>query len=92
MRADNGVSFGLTFVDHARHDYYHCLLYPKLRGWGGELTHWQFDTFEAIWRVPGFERNLVTFMLGPNGDVEILRVDGLADFVPVSTSTPTGSK
>ena len=40
-------------------------------GWGGELTHWQFDTFEAIWRVPGFERNLVTFMLGPNGDVDI---------------------
>jgi CubicO group peptidase (beta-lactamase class C family) len=61
-------------------------------GWGGELTHWQFDTFEAIWRVPGFERNLATFMLGPNGDVDILRVDGLADFVPVSTSTPTGPK
>jgi len=61
-------------------------------GWGGELTHRQYDTFEAIWRVPGRERNLVTFMLGPKGDVDILRVDGLADFVPASTSTPAERK
>jgi hypothetical protein len=61
-------------------------------GWAGKLTHWQYDTFVATWTVPGRERNLVTFMLGPKGDVDILRVDGLADFAPVSISTAAEPK
>jgi CubicO group peptidase (beta-lactamase class C family) len=61
-------------------------------GWAGKLTHFQYDTFVATWTVPGRERNLVTFMLGPKGDVDILRVDGLADFAPVSTSTAAEPK
>ncbi len=57
-------------------------------GWVGKLDHWQYDTFRATWRAAERDKSFVTFMLTPSGDVSTLRVDGLADFVPVSTPTP----
>jgi CubicO group peptidase (beta-lactamase class C family) len=61
-------------------------------GWVGKLNHWQYDTFRATWRAPERDKSFVTFTLTPSGDVSTLRVDGLADFVPVSTSTSAGRK
>ncbi len=55
-------------------------------GWVGRLDHWQYDTFRATWGVPEYEKSFVTFMLTSTGDVGTLRVDGIADFVPVSPS------
>ena len=61
-------------------------------GWVGKLEHWQYDTFRATWRAPERDRSFVTFTLTPSGDISILRVDGLPDFVPVSNSTPAERK
>jgi len=40
----------------------------------GPLEHWQFDTFRAHWEHPRWGKNLVTFLLDPNGDVDALRI------------------
>lgn len=61
-------------------------------GWVGKLDHWQYDTFRATWSAPERNKSFVTFALTPSADVSTLRVDGLADFVPVSTSTPAERK
>ena len=52
-------------------------------GWVEKLDYWQYDTFRATWRAPERDKSFVTFTLTPSGDVSTLRVDGLADFVPV---------
>src|SRR5437667_5687773 len=57
-------------------------------GWVGKLDHWQYDTFRATWRAPERDKSFVTFTLTPSGDVSTLRVDGLADFLPVPLPPP----
>jgi len=61
-------------------------------GWVGTLNHWQYETFRATWRAPERDKSFVTFTLSPKGSVDTLRVDGLADFMPVSTSTSAERK
>jgi CubicO group peptidase (beta-lactamase class C family) len=49
-------------------------------GWDGTLAHWQYDTFEATWPDRTRDRKLVTFPLSPEGKVDEMQVQGLADF------------
>jgi CubicO group peptidase (beta-lactamase class C family) len=60
--------------------------------WVGKLDHWQYETFRATWRAPERDKSFVTFMLSPKGSVDTLRIDGLADFTLVSTSTSAERK
>jgi CubicO group peptidase (beta-lactamase class C family) len=46
----------------------------------GDLVHWHYDTFRAVWRDPALGRTLITFTLDSSGEVDALRVDGLAEF------------
>lgn len=45
----------------------------------GDLEHWHFDTFRAVWRDPAMGRAFVTFALGAGGDVETMRVESFGD-------------
>jgi CubicO group peptidase (beta-lactamase class C family) len=46
----------------------------------GELTHWHYDTFEAVWRSPVLGRTMMRFVLDARGDVSGLDIEGLATF------------
>jgi hypothetical protein len=52
--------------------------YPGL---GGEMKHWQFDTFRVEWADPYFRTSLVPFRLDENGRAEELRFKVRPDFV-----------
>ena len=41
-----------------------------------DLGHWHFDTFEAHWRPGWLRPELVTFGVGPDGTVDVLRLRG----------------
>ena len=47
-------------------------LAPKLVG---DLEHWHYDTFKAVWRDHRDGTNLVTFSLDSDGQVEMLKTD-----------------
>jgi CubicO group peptidase (beta-lactamase class C family) len=51
--------------------------YPELEG---DMEHWQYDTFNIVWRDEMRGDQLVTFTLNSSGKVEWLKWDGLADF------------
>jgi hypothetical protein len=49
----------------------------------GELEHWQYDTFQAHWRVHTIADAFVTFSLKPDGTIDrftMVPVSPLADF------------
>jgi hypothetical protein len=52
----------------------------------GDLGHWHFDTFEAVWRNPVFGRAMFTFKLDARGGVTALEVPQLATFGKVGAS------
>lgn len=41
----------------------------------GDLEHWNYDTFKAVWRDHRDGTNLVTFSLDPYGRVDMMKVD-----------------
>jgi CubicO group peptidase (beta-lactamase class C family) len=41
-----------------------------------DLGHWHFDTFEARWRPGWLRPELITFAVGPDGTVDVLRLGG----------------
>ena len=52
-------------------------------GMVGDLRHWQYDTFQAHWRVRTIEDAFVTFALNSDGSIESAKmaaVSPLADF------------
>ena len=49
----------------------------------GDLQHWHFDTFEATWRDPVFEKGFVVFTLGAPGNVVHMSLR-VSDFVEPS--------
>jgi CubicO group peptidase (beta-lactamase class C family) len=51
--------------------------YPEMEG---DMEHWQYDTFNIVWRDEMRGNQLVTFTLNSSGKVEWLKWDGLADF------------
>jgi CubicO group peptidase (beta-lactamase class C family) len=52
-----------------------------------DLEHWNFDTFRATWRRPGFGRAFVTFALDARGRVASMRVEGFGEFRPAPAPT-----
>ena len=45
-----------------------------------DLAHWQYDTFQAIWRQRRLGKMYVTFVLDSDGKVAEMRAVDLADF------------
>ena len=45
-----------------------------------DISHWQYDTFQASWRQRRLGKVLVTFVLGADGKVEEMRMDDLGKF------------
>lgn len=45
-----------------------------------KLEHWHHDVFRAVWRNEFWRKPFVTFVLGPLGEVEEMRIEGVADF------------
>jgi CubicO group peptidase (beta-lactamase class C family) len=46
----------------------------------GDLRHWNFDTFEVVWRNPVFRPSFVTFTLDPAGHPRTLEYQNLGSF------------
>lgn len=53
-----------------------------------DLEHWHYDVFRAVWRneYEFWRKTFVTFVLGPRGEVEEMRVEDVADFKRVYDS------
>jgi CubicO group peptidase (beta-lactamase class C family) len=45
-----------------------------------DLGHWQYDTFQAVWRQRRLGKSPVTFTLDDTGRVDEMKVVGLVDF------------
>jgi hypothetical protein len=45
-----------------------------------DLEHWQYDTFQAVWRQRRLGKSPVTFTLDDAGHVDEMKVVGLVDF------------
>lgn len=46
----------------------------------GDLQHWNYDTFRVKWRDPIQGKGFVSFRLNPQGKVDQVTLDGIADF------------
>jgi CubicO group peptidase (beta-lactamase class C family) len=59
-----------------------------------DLSHWQYDTFEAVWRQRRLGKSPVTFTLDSDGKVDELKAVGLADFTrkPEPADTTPGTR
>jgi hypothetical protein len=45
-----------------------------------DLAHWQYETFQAVWRQRRLGKSYVTFTLDDTGEVDEMKVAGLVDF------------
>jgi CubicO group peptidase (beta-lactamase class C family) len=61
------------------------------RAFTGDLEHWHYDTFQAIWRDRTLGKSLVTFTLSAQGKVEAVKVQNLADFKRAPDKPPATS-
>jgi CubicO group peptidase (beta-lactamase class C family) len=59
-----------------------------------DLTHWQYDTFQATWRQRRLGKSLVTFTIDSEGKTAELKAEGLADFTrtPERADTTPGAR
>jgi CubicO group peptidase (beta-lactamase class C family) len=59
-----------------------------------DLTHWHYDTFQAIWRQRRLGKSLVTFTLDSEGKTAELKAEGLSDFTrtPEPADTTPGAR
>jgi CubicO group peptidase (beta-lactamase class C family) len=53
----------------------------------GDLEHWHYDTFRAVWRNKRLGKSLVTFALDARARVTEMDIEGLADFDAVRDTT-----
>lgn len=61
----------------------------------GDLEHWHYDTFQTKWRdISITGKMMIGFVLGTNGQVTEMKIEGLADFrrVPEKASAAAGVK
>jgi CubicO group peptidase (beta-lactamase class C family) len=59
--------------------------YPK---YVGELQHWQYDAFQAVWDDKNLDKEFFTFTLNSDGKVEFLRWEGVGDFKRTEQTKP----
>jgi CubicO group peptidase (beta-lactamase class C family) len=59
---------------------------------GGELEHWHYDTFRAVWRNRLLGKSMVTFSIDGTAKVSSMKVDNLSEFfrVPAKADTTFG--
>jgi CubicO group peptidase (beta-lactamase class C family) len=50
------------------------------RAFTGDLEHWHYDTFQAIWRDRTLGKSLVTFTLNSQGKVEAVKIPNMTEF------------
>ena len=50
------------------------------RAFTGDLEHWHYDTFQAIWRDHTLGKSLVTFTLNSQGKVEAVKIPNMTEF------------
>ncbi len=46
----------------------------------GDLEHWNYDTFRVTWRDRMEGRGFVNFRFNPQGNVETMNIEGIAEF------------
>jgi len=56
-------------------------------GFTGDLEHWHYDTFRVTWRDRMEGKGLVSFTLNPQGKIEGMKVEELADFTRAPEKT-----
>jgi CubicO group peptidase (beta-lactamase class C family) len=55
----------------------------------GDLEHWHYDTFQAVWRDRGLGKSLITFTLNAQGKVEAVKIQNMADFKRAPDKPPS---
>jgi CubicO group peptidase (beta-lactamase class C family) len=55
----------------------------------GDLEHWHYDTFQAVWRDRGLGKSLLTFTLNAQGKVEAVKIQNIADFKRAPDKPPS---
>ena len=62
-------------------------------GFTGDLEHWNYDTFRVKWRDRSEGKALISFSLTPQGKVEGMNIQGIADFkrAPEKSATVAGT-
>ncbi|HEY6400000.1 MAG TPA: serine hydrolase, partial [Blastocatellia bacterium] len=55
----------------------------------GDLEHWHYDTFQAVWRDRTLGKSLITFTLNAQGKVEAARIQNMADFKRAPDKPPS---
>ena len=54
----------------------------------GDLEHWHYDTFRVVWRDRQEGKGFVSFRLNSQGKVEMMNMEGLAEFTRVPEKKP----
>jgi CubicO group peptidase (beta-lactamase class C family) len=59
-----------------------------------DLAHWQYDTFQAVWRQRRLGKAYITFTLDETGKVDVMKVVDLAEFKrkPEPADTAPGAR
>jgi CubicO group peptidase (beta-lactamase class C family) len=57
----------------------------------GDLEHWHYDTFQAVWRDRTLGKSLITFTLNAQGKVEAARIQNMADFKRAPDKSPAAA-
>jgi CubicO group peptidase (beta-lactamase class C family) len=65
------------FVVAVRDGRLHATFYP---GYEGELSHWQYDTYQIIWTDTSLGKDLLTFQMNARGDITEVVWDGFETF------------
>jgi CubicO group peptidase (beta-lactamase class C family) len=55
----------------------------------GDLEHWHYDTFRAVWRNPLLGKSMVTFVVDGTAKVAEAKIQNLADFRRVADKADT---
>lgn len=55
--------------------------------YSGTLEHWNYDTFQVIWRDPVMGKSLISFNLNTRGKVETVDLGTMGKFTKVPDKT-----
>ena len=60
----------------------------------GDLEHWHYDTFRAVWHNKAQGKGLVTFVVDATANVAEARIEGIGDFkrAPAKADTTPGTR
>jgi CubicO group peptidase (beta-lactamase class C family) len=64
------------------------LVLRRHTAWVADLSHWHFDTFEAVWRDKVMGKTLVTFRLSPDAEVSAIEMEEMGELHRVAEKEP----